>query len=509
MATIVKSIGLKGLEGYEVRVEVQSLEGVEQISVIGLPDTSMKESKDRIRGALNSVYADISGRHLIVLFSPTEQKKSGPMSDLAMAIAVLKETAQLATDIPQKTAFIGTLSLDGSIHETEGMLAAVMQAKQLGYKHIYVPSEMKGIEALHDKGALIPVQHLQEVIDHLNGQAILSFPPSTPMVKENVSSSPGYTNFSEIIGHEFPKRALMVAAAGGHHVLLSGPPGCGKSLLASAFPSIIPNMTEETMVDSFSLYQLAHESKALTSHAPYRHPHHSASSVSLVGGGTVPKPGEVSLAHGGVLFLDEMSEFPKKTLDMLRQPLEAGKVTISRVSGTVTYPARFIMIGATNPCPCGHNGSRTNYCICTPKQVHSYKQRLSGPILDRMDIHLQLNPITLTISTTQKPMSSDKMKEIVTQAREKQYKRYNQPITNATTSLDVLETTSPLNASLQELLQTQSQIHHWSNRVQVNILRTARTVADLDQEEDITEKALLEAMSYRSLNTSTSSELIR
>ncbi|MFG6114917.1 YifB family Mg chelatase-like AAA ATPase [Halobacillus sp. MO56] len=497
MATIVKSIGLKGLEGYVIGVEVQSLSGVEQVSVIGLPDASIKESKDRLKGALHSVTADISGRHIIVLLSPTEQKKNGPMADLAMAIAILKETHQLTGDIPESTAFLGALSLDGSIHETEGMLAAVMQAKELGFQHIFVPDNIHGLKTIRNQSILLPVSNLQQVVDHLNGiTQQISFPLTAEDDNDHKNETWGI-DFSEIIGHEIPKRALITAAAGGHNVLMSGPPGCGKSMLASAFPSILPEMKEKTMIDSFSLYQLAHESRALSSNPPYRHPHHSASAVSLIGGGTTPRPGEVSLAHGGSLFLDEMAEFPKKTLDMLRQPIEAGKVTISRVSGTVTYPARFILIGATNPCPCGYKGAKDKYCTCTPKQINSYQQRLSGPILDRMDIHLQLEPISLATHSREGQINSETMKAQVSDARNRQYARYGEEKTNSIVPYETLMKKSPLSSRLRGLLQTWSMTYHFSNRVQVNLIRVARTIADLKGHEMITEHDLDEALGYR------------
>jgi len=423
MATIVNSIGLKGLEGYVVRVEVKWLNGIEQISVIGLPDASIKESKDRMKGALHSVGVNLSGRQFIILLSPTEQKKNGPMADLAMAIAIIK---------------------DGSIHETEGMLAAVTEAKRLGFERIYVPKDMKGISAIKGRSTLIPVKHLQNVLDDLCGKIDLSWDDDEK--DDQVIQDRGDTdeiNFEEIIGHDSPKRALMVAAAGGHHVLLSGPPGC------------------------------------------------------LIGGGTNPRPGEVSLSHGGVLFLDEMAEFPKKNLDMLRQPLESGKVTISRVNGTVTYPARFILIGATNPCPCGYLDAKNKYCTCTPKQISNYRQRLSGPILDRMDITLHLKPISLNVEKKAKNYNSFKMKEKVTKARRRQYERYGYEVSNSHVPYDTLQHFSPLSDHLKQLLQEWSLIYHFSNRVQVNIVRTARTIADLDGLEDITENALAEAVEYR------------
>lgn len=312
-----------------------------------------------------------------------------------MAIGILKEKDELKEKIPEDSVFIGALSLDGTVEKVEGMLPALIAAKSLGFKRIYLPFDPLLPLDMFEGLECIVIGHINDVLQHLSGQSLLPLHKSLQPIDLLPHTYVHPKDFSDIIGHAHAKQAFEIAAAGEHNVLMSGPPGCGKSLLAKTFPSILPPLTRDVQLEVMSLYQLAKEKLVTPQITPYRNPHHSASSVAIIGGGSNPKPGEISLAHRGVLFLDEMIEFPKKTLDMLRQPLESGMVTISRAQSTVTYPSSFILIAAMNPCPCGFLGSETRYCTCTPKQIQSYKNRISGPIYDRIDILLFLHSVKL------------------------------------------------------------------------------------------------------------------
>jgi len=330
------------------------------------------------------------------------------------------------------------------------------------------------------------------VLQHLSGQTLL---PLTFPASSNKSEYAFDKDFCDIIGHQLAKRALEIAAAGEHHVFMTGPPGCGKSLLAETFPSILPLLSNESQLEKVSLYQLAGSEYGTINMAPFRSPHHSASSVSIIGGGQNPKPGEISLAHRGVLFLDEMAEFSKKTLDMLRQPIETGKVTISRARSIVTYPAAFLLIGAMNPCPCGYLGSNAHYCTCTPKQIQSYQNRISGPIRDRFDISLSLQSINLEKNSDVTNETSETIRNRVMEARKRQYERYGIEICNGRVSYELLMKTSPPSEKIQQLMQQMALKKKWSNRVQVKILRLTRTISDIRGEEQLSEEALWEAMS--------------
>lgn len=326
--------------------------------------------------------------------------------------------------------------------------------------------------------------------------------PSFPTPDHTSSfSEPHSKDFYHVIGHEYPKRALEIAAAGKHNVLMIGPPGCGKSLLAETFPSIFPPLTYKAQLEVISLYQLAGEKRISYQSIPFRHPHHSASSVAIIGGGSHPRPGEISLSHRGILYLDEIAEFPKKTLDMLRQPLETGMVTISRAHSTVTYPSSFLLIGAMNPCPCGYLGSNHRYCTCSPKQIQSYQNRLSGPVNDRIDILLSLKSVNLE-QVPDHQATSDEIRRKVEKARELQYMRYQLEITNAKVPFVVMTECSPLTSDQKKMVTQVSAKQNWSNRVQIKIIRLARTISDLAGELNITDSALSEAFTLRKWDSS-------
>lgn len=497
MTVKVSSIGLKGLEGYRVGVQVRIAHGTESMVIVGLPDASVKESRERVLSALSHFDVDVTDQKIVVNLSPAEQKKNGPLFDLAMAITALKELGVIKEEIRSDTGFIGALSLDGTIEKADGILPALISAKALGFKQVYLPYDSEIPLHMLQELECVVVQHLEEVVMHIQGQEKLSFFPICPE-KESMPrfSELSQKDFCHVIGHKTAKRALEIAAAGEHNVLMSGPPGCGKSLLAETFPSILPSLTNQAQLEVLSLYQLAGEKPILNQAAPYRHPHHSASSIAIIGGGSYPRPGEISLAHRGVLFLDEIAEFTKKTLDMLRQPLETGKVTISRAHSTVTYPSAFILIAAMNPCPCGYVGSMNHYCTCSHKQIQTYRNRLSGPIYDRIDILLSLHSVDLEQSVKKQELSMD-IRKRVEKAREYQYQRYQTEITNAKVPFEKITETSPLTCRQQKMITNIAVKQNWSNRVQIKIIRLARSISDLAGEEYITDTSIWEAMTLR------------
>jgi magnesium chelatase family protein len=496
MTVKIPSIGLKGLEGYRVQVQVQVVEGKESMVIVGLPDTSVKESKERVLSAMHSLDCDMTEQKVVVNLSPSEQKKNSPIFDLAIALGILKERGECKEEIPHDSVFIGALSLDGTVEKVEGMLPALMAAKSMGFKKVYLPHDPLIPFEMFEGLECIVIQHINDVLQHLSGQGTLPL-LQTPQTTETTAYPFVYQkDFQDIIGHEQAKQALEIAAAGEHNVLMSGPPGCGKSLLAETFPSILPPLTQAEQLEVMSLYQLSKERLISPQIAPYRNPHHSASSISIIGGGTTPKPGEISLAHRGVLFLDEMAEFPKKTLDMLRQPLEAGRVTISRAQSTVTYPSSFILIAAMNPCPCGFLGSNSRYCTCTPKHVQLYKNRISGPIYDRIDILLFLHSVNLDQPAKNRISSAD-IRKRVEKARERQYERYQEQVCNAKVPFEKLIATSPLKEHQMKMIRQISTKRQWSNRVQIKIIRLARTISDLEGSRDITDESIWQAITLR------------
>ncbi|MBI0577770.1 YifB family Mg chelatase-like AAA ATPase [Neobacillus cucumis] len=497
MSAKVTSIGLKGLEGYRVNVEVGTFVGNDSIKIVGLPDAAVKESKLRILAALRSLGYTLSGQNIIINLSPAEQKKSSPTFDLPIAVSVLLSLRELTITIPEETGFIGALSLDGLIQPFEGMLAAVLAAKKLGLRRLYLPFDEKLPYLQFPEMELIHVTSLKEAIAHLEGgwQPIIHQQPEQPEAEIT------YLDFAQIIGQCYAKYALETAAAGEHHVLITGPPGCGKSLLAECFPTILPALTRDAQLEMISLYQLRGYNIPAPKMPPFRNPHHSASAVSIIGGGTFPKPGEISLAHRGVLFLDEVAEFSKTTLEMLRQPLESGSVSISRTNASISYPASFIMLAAMNPCPCGYAGSNSHYCICTPRQIRTYQNKLSGPLRDRFDIQLFMKSEDFRSLKGKMGESSQTVRKRVYSARVRQYDRYGEEICNSRVPYEVLVKMSPLTNEQQRTLQQVSIKKNWSNRTYIKIIRLARTIADLHGAREITDQSIWEAIK---LNTGVS-----
>ncbi|MEH6905683.1 YifB family Mg chelatase-like AAA ATPase [Neobacillus drentensis] len=490
----VTSIGLKGMEGYRMHVEVGSYVGNDSFKIVGLPDAAVKESKERIIAALRTLGYHLSGQKVIINLSPADQKKYGSMFDFPMAIAVLQSLHELEVIVPENTGFLGSLSLDGSIQPVEGMLPAVLAAKRLGIQRLYMPFDEELPVLDLNPLEIIYVSSLQDAIGHLTGQWL----PTFIKKQENKRFSNNvYLDMEQIIGHQVAKHTLEVAAAGEHHVLVTGPPGCGKSMLAESFPSILPTLTKESLLEVISLYQLSQNSFPHSNMPPYRNPHHSASGVSIIGGGQYPKPGEISLAHHGVLFLDEIGEFSKKTLDMLRQPLENGLIMISRTHATITYPASFILIAAMNPCPCGYAGSTTHYCTCSKKQILAYQNRLSGPLRDRFDINLSLRPIDFNVAAHKKEEEASKIvRERVEEARNRQYDRYGTEVCNSRIPYEILLNKSPLSNTQHSTLQRLAIKKSWSNRTQIKIIRLARTISDLQASPTITDQSIWEAIEF-------------
>lgn len=502
MTVRINSLGLLGMEAFKIDVETDISKGMPAFDIVGLPDTSVREARERVRSAICNSGLFFPVKRIIVNLAPANIKKSGSFYDLPILVSLLLSSGILSADVSD-CAFIGELSLSGEMHPINGLLPMAIKAKELGIRRFFVPfgnasegAVIKGIE-------IYPVKCVAELIEHLTGKNLIQ--PAVPTPNYELPK-PYDIDFADVCGQSFVKRALEIAAAGGHNVLMIGSPGSGKSMLAKRMPTILPDMTFDEMIETTKIHSVAGVMPgdvSLITHRPFRSPHHTVSAGGLSGGGNIPRPGEISLAHNGVLFLDELPEFGRTAMEVLRQPLEDGTVTISRVGATLSYPCSVTLIAAMNPCPCGYYGHPSHSCSCSPQSVSKYLSKVSGPLLDRLDLHVEVAPVDFSdLSSNQKEESSEQIKKRVNEARSIQNKRFEGTSIscNARMTPELLRRFCVLDDITSKVLERAFNTFGMSARAYDRILKVSRTVADLDKSEKIETRHILEALQYRGLD---------
>ena len=492
-----------GIDARIVEAEIDVINSLPNISIVGLPDNAVSEAKERIRSAIkNSGFTFPRGR-IVINLAPADIKKEGTYFDLPMAVGILLEEGLIETENIKNCAFIGELSLDGSLRGVNGILPLVSELESKNIETIFVPQENAKEAALTGGGNIIGINHLRDIVSHFTDSPI---PPTKVDIQEYLNSQEDdyIYDFKDVKGQEKAKKALEIAAAGGHNLLMTGSPGSGKTLMAKCIPSILPPLELSEAFELTKIYSIAgllSPDKPLMNKRPFRTVHHTASANGIIGGGINPKPGEITLAHRGVLFLDEMVEFPRNVLETLRQPLEDGEIVISRTKMSIKYPAHFMLVGAMNPCPCGFLGDKEKQCTCSDTQIQRYQSRLSGPLLDRIDLVINVPRLT-TDELIQKGESepSAKIRERIVRARKIQAQRYKNDgiLTNSELTTKLIKKYCVLSDKCTEILKFAAQKYNLSGRKYNRILKLARTIADLDNSENITELPISQALQYKS-----------
>lgn len=503
MLAIVKSCSIFGIESFMVDVEVDISNGLPAFDIVGLPDTAIKESRERVRAAIKNQKLQFPIKRITVNLAPADIKKEGPHFDLPIALGILGAMDQLPSGRLREYSIVGELSLDGRLRPVNGILPMAIEVKEQKLKGIVLPRENVEEASVIAGIDVIGVNNLKEAVDFFKGE--LKIDPKSSKVQLNDSLNDYDGDFSEVKGQENLKRCLEIAAAGHHNVLMIGPPGSGKTMIARRIPSILPSMTFEESLELTKIYSISgllSTNTGLVKRRPFRSPHHSISPIGLVGGGRIPKPGEVTLAHHGVLFLDEFPEFPRDVLELLRQPMEDERITIARVNATITYPAKFMLVSAMNPCPCGFYGDPFHECSCAPHQIQKYMSKLSGPLIDRIDIQIEVAPVKFADLEKNQSLDSITIKERVERARQRQLERYKKHniYCNSQLTPKLMNKYCKLSKSGRLLMKEAFQSLKLTARAYNKILKVARTISDIDGERNIEEQHLAEALRYRNVD---------